>query len=62
MYEAIRLEESYPALMYCCVYGSVQQTSTKCKFIQSILLSATYKMTNGPLHVSLGILVTCETQ
>ena len=28
----------------------------------SYLLSAAYKMASGPLHVSLGILATCETQ
>ena len=28
----------------------------------SHLLSAAYKMTSGPLHLSLGILVICKTQ
>src|SRR6218665_962404 len=39
-----------------------QSQYSLCMYVFSHLLSAAYKMTSGPLHVSLGILVTCKTQ
>ena len=54
--------------LYCTEILIFPANSVKCKCVNvlnvnvSRLLSAAYKMTSGSLHVSLGTLVTCETQ